>query len=98
VPLRGGVPPTRNPVRLVLGRYLCLLSFDRIGDRPHPWALHLSISNWVAPGHLPPADERWLLSLFFAAGEVPFLEAHGGITKPVMHYWLPAYVPELNAC
>jgi hypothetical protein len=46
----------------------------------------------------PPADERWLLSLFFAAGEVPFLEAHGGITKPVMHYWLPAYVPELNAC
>ena len=48
------------------------------------------------PGHFPAADERWLLSLFFSTGEVPFLEAQPG--KPLMHYWLPAYVPELNAC
>jgi hypothetical protein len=92
---RPGLAP---PVRLHLGRYLCLLSFDKIDNRPHPWALHLSASNWVAPGHLPPTDIHWLLSLFFSAGEVPFLEAHPGITKPLMHYWLPAYEPELNPC
>jgi hypothetical protein len=91
-------PGLLPPVRLVLGRYLCVLSFDKIDGRPHPWALHLSISNWVAPGHLPPADLRWLLSLFFSAGEVPFLETQPGVTKPLTHYWLPAYEPELNAC
>jgi hypothetical protein len=91
-------PGLNPPLRLVLGRFICLLSFDKIDGRPHPWALHLSVSNWVAPGHLPPADLRWILALFFTAGEVPFLEAQPGDTKPLMHYWLPAYEPELNPC
>lgn len=92
---RPGLAP---PVRLALSRSLCILSFDKTDGRPQPWALHLSVGNGVAPGHFPAADERWLISLFFSAGEVPFLEAFPGVSTPVMHYWLPAYVPELNVC
>jgi len=91
-------PGLEPPVRIALGRYLCVLSFDKIINRPHPWALHLSVSNRVAPVHLPSLDERWLLSLFFSEGEVPFLETHPRVTRPLIHYWLPAYEPELNAC
>jgi hypothetical protein len=62
-------PGLEPPVQIALGRYLCVLNFDKIVNRPHPWALHLSISNWIAPVHRPPLDERWLLSLFFPAYE-----------------------------
>lgn len=92
---RPGAPP---PGVVLLGAYRCILSFDETPQAPYPYALHLSVGNGVIPGHLPNADLYWLLSLFFTPGEVPFLLAEPGRTVPVIHYYLPAYTPELNAC
>lgn len=64
----------------------------------YPYALHLSVGNHVIPDHLPNPELHWLLSLFFTPGEVPFLLAEPGRTVPVIHYYLPAYSPELNQC
>ena len=92
---RPGVQP---PGVVLLGSYRCILSFDATPQAPYPYALHLSVGNGVSPGHLPNPELHWLLSLFFTPGEVPFLLAEPGRTVPVIHYYLPAYSPELNQC
>ena len=46
--------------------------------------------------HLPNPELHWLQSLFFTPGEVPFLLSEPGRTVPVIHYYLPAYSPDLN--
>jgi hypothetical protein len=56
------------------------------------------VGDGAIPGHLPNPELHWLLSLFFTPGEGPFLLAEPGRTVPVIHYYLPAYTPELNAC
>jgi hypothetical protein len=91
-------PGAQPPGVVLLGAYRCILSFDETPEAPSPYALHLSVGNGVIPGHLPTPDLHWLLSLFFTPGEVPFLLAEPGRTVPVLHYYLPAYTPELNAC
>jgi hypothetical protein len=91
-------PGLQPPGVILLRSYRCVLSFDATPQAPYPYALHLSVGNSVIPGHLPNPDLHWLLSLFFTPAELPFLLAEPGRTVPVMHYYLPAYTPDLNAC
>jgi hypothetical protein len=56
------------------------------------------VGNAEIPGHLPRYEIYWLLSLFLTPGEVPLLVMQPGQTVPVVHYYLPAYTPDLNAC
>lgn len=93
-----GRPGLQPPGVLRLGNYRCVLSFDRMPQAAYPYALHLSVGNDVVPGHLPNPELHWLLSLFFTPGEVPFLLSEPGRTVPIVHYYLPAYSPELNQC
>ncbi len=92
---RAGVQP---PGVVRLGSYRCVLSFDETPRAPSPYALHLSVGNEVLPGLLPAYDLHWLVSLFFTPGEMPLLLTQPGQTVPVVHYYLPAYSPELNPC
>ena len=91
-------PGAQPPSVVLLGQYRCVLSFDETPQAPYPYALHLSVGNTVVPGHLPPYALHWLASLFFTPGEVPLLLAQPGQTVPVIHYYLPAYEPDLNPC
>ena len=86
------------PGRVRLGSYRCVLSFDETSQAPYPYALHLSVGNNVLPGVLPRSELHWLVSLFFTPGEVPLLLTQPGQTVPVVHFYLPAYTPELNEC
>lgn len=95
VAARPGAPP---PGIALLGQYKCVLSFDETPQASYPYALHLSIGNAVAPGRLPTCELHWLVSLFFTPGEVPLLLPQPGQTVPVIHYYLPAYEPDLNPC
>jgi hypothetical protein len=94
VALRPGAQP---PGVVRLGSYRCVLSFDETPQAPYPYALHLSVGNDVLPGVLPSYELHWLVSLFFTPGEVPLLLTQPGQTVPVVHYYLPAYTPDLNA-
>lgn len=91
-------PGAQPPGIVLLGQYKCVLSFDETPQTPYPYALHLRVGNAVAPGCLPTCEIHWLVSLFFTPGEVPLLLAQPGQTVPVIHYYLPAYEPELNPC
>jgi hypothetical protein len=93
-----GRPGLQPPGVLLLGSYRCVLNFDETPQASYPYALHLSVGDGAIPGHLPNPELHWLLSLFFTPGEGPFLLAEPGRTVPVIHYYLPAYTPELNAC
>lgn len=95
VAARPGAPP---PGIALLGSYKCVLSFDETPRAPYPYALHLSVGNAVLPGQLPAYQLHWFVSLFFTPCEVPLLLAQPGQTVPVIHYYLPAYEPELNPC
>jgi hypothetical protein len=86
------------PGIVLLGDYKCILSLDETPQAPHPYTLHLSVSNAVLPGCLPDYQLRWLVSLFFTPGEVPFLLVQPGHRVPVIHFYLPAYAPDLNPC
>jgi hypothetical protein len=91
-------PRAQPPGVIFLGSYKCILSFAETPQAPYPYALHLSVGNGVIPGLLPGFELHWLVSLFFTPGEVPLLLTQPGKTVPVVHYYLPAYGPELNAC
>jgi len=91
-------PGAQPPGIVLLGQYKCVLSFDETPQASYPYALHLSVGNTVVPGHLPSYALHWLVSLFFTPGEVPLLLAQPGQTVPVVHYYLPAYEPDLNPC
>jgi hypothetical protein len=91
-------PGAHPPAVALIGPYKGVLSFDETPQAPHPYALHLSVGNAAAPGHLPIGELHWLVSLFFTPGEAPLLLAEPGQRVPVIHYYLPAYEPELNPC
>ena len=91
-----GRPGLQPPGVILLGPYRAVVSFDETPESPHPWALHVSIGMNRVPGRLTDQEVAWLTSLFFTPGEVPFLLARPGETVPVVHYYLPAYEPELN--
>jgi len=92
---RPGVQP---PGVILLGSYRCVLSFDETPQAPYPYALHVSVGNDLLAGVLPTYELHWLVSLFFTPGEVPLLLTQPGQTVPVVHYYLPAYTPDLNPC
>jgi hypothetical protein len=95
VALRPGAQP---PGVIRFGSYRCVLSFDETPQAPYRYALHLSVGNDVLPGVLPSSELHWLVSLFFTPGEVPLLRTQPGQTMPVVHFYLPAYTPDLNDC
>jgi len=92
-----GRPGLQPPGVILLGSYRCVLSFDETPQAPYPCALHLSVGNGVIPGHLPTYELNGLASLFFTPGEVPLVLTQPGQTVPVVHYYLPAHTPDLNA-
>lgn len=69
-----------------------------IAHQPSPWAPHLSVSNLIRPGEFSPAEIEFALSLFFSAGEHPLLSGHGGVSVPVLHFYLDSEFLDPEAC
>jgi hypothetical protein len=63
-----------------------------------PSALHLSVSNLLAPHTLTLAETEFVLSLFFSPGERPLLGGHGGVWLPMLHVYLDSEFLDPEAC
>jgi hypothetical protein len=82
---------------LRVGPFLCVLSQDT-SPGPSPWAVHLSVSSLLTPGEFSQAEIEFVLSLFFSPGERPLLSGHGGLSVPVLHFYLDSEFLDPEAC